>query len=52
VKLGQYDMEQLGLVDGDFYIDGLRKSNEEIAELIKLRWELVEKSLQQNNNSQ
>lgn len=49
IKLGKYDMEQLGLVDRDFALNGIRRTNEEIAEIIFRRWESVEKKLQVND---
>jgi hypothetical protein len=48
IKLGEYEMEQLDLVDNDFPINGLRISNDEIAALILRRWQLIEKDLTQN----
>ncbi len=49
VKLGQYDMEQLDLVESDFAINGMRMSNEQIANLILQRWEIVEKNLEHSD---
>jgi len=49
VKLGQYDMEQLDLVDSDFTVNGLRMSNAEIAELILRRWDIIEKNIEHND---
>ncbi|CAF4480365.1 unnamed protein product [Rotaria socialis] len=46
VKLGDYDMNRLGLVESDFPVNGLRMSNAKIAELISRRSELVEKDLE------
>ena len=48
VKLGEYDMQQLNLVDGDFAVNGERMTNEQIALLIKDRWDCVEASLDRN----
>ena len=45
IKLGEYDMEQLGLVDRDFPLNGMRRTNEQIAHIIFQRWEAVEKTL-------
>ena len=49
IKLGKYDLEQLGLVDRDFALNGMRRTNEEIAEIIFRRWESVEQNLQGND---
>jgi hypothetical protein len=49
VKLGQYDMEQLDLVDSDFTVNGMRMSNAEIAELILRRWDIIEKNIEHND---
>jgi hypothetical protein len=45
VKLGKYDMEQLDLVDSDFAVDGMRMSNEQIANIIFDRWMIVKENL-------
>jgi len=49
IKLGQYDMEQLDLVNSDFSVNGMRMSNEEIADIILRRWEIVEKNLERSD---
>jgi hypothetical protein len=49
IKLGQYDMEQLDLVDSDFSVNGMRMSNEEIANTILRRWEIVEENLKRSS---
>lgn len=49
IKLGEYDMEQLGLVDRDFPLNGMRRTNEQIAHIIFQRWEAVEKNLKGND---
>lgn len=49
VKLGNCDMERLGLTDADFPVNGLRMSNTDIADIICRRSELVERSLEDEN---
>ena len=45
IKLGEYDMKELGLVDRDFPLNGMRRNNEDIAKIIFQRWEIIEKNL-------
>jgi hypothetical protein len=49
IKLGKYDMQQLDLVDSDFSVNGMRMSNEEIANTILRRWEIVEENLKRSS---
>lgn len=48
IKLGEYD-KTLGLSTRDFPVDGTRRSNKDIAEIILKRWNAVEKHLAQAN---
>jgi hypothetical protein len=43
VKFGDYNSNALGLVAGDFYIDGTTKNDKEVADLIISRFRKVEK---------
>lgn len=45
IKLGECEMKKLDLVDRDFALNGMRRTNEDIAKIIFQRWELVEKNL-------
>lgn len=44
IKLGDYDHKKLDLKATDFSLNGMRKSNEQIAETIFKRWEAIQKN--------
>jgi hypothetical protein len=48
IKLGEYDMKKLELVNNDFSLEGLRMSNKDIADTIFRRWEIIEANLNQS----
>ncbi len=43
VKLSEFNANELNLVPDDFYIDGLKYNDQEVADLIISRWRKVEK---------
>ncbi|CAF1150981.1 unnamed protein product [Adineta steineri] len=43
VKLTDYNAEELNLVSDDFYIDGLKMNDQQVADLIVSRWRKLEK---------
>ncbi len=49
VKLGKYELEQLDLVENDFAVNGMRMSNEQIADIIFRRWRIVEENLKRSD---